>query len=56
MDSETKAQRSSGRKLRHRAATLRKMAEELDAIAAEIEASATVPSEQADKTDGEVAA
>ncbi len=56
MDSETKARRQAARKLRHRAATLRKMAEELDAIAAEIEASATGQSEQADKTDGKATA
>lgn len=56
MDSETKARRQAARKLRHRAAQLRKMADELDAIAAAIEASATGPSEQADKTDVEAAA
>ena len=37
MDSETKAPRRAGNKLRHRAAELRKMADDLDAIAAELE-------------------
>ena len=37
MDSETKTPRRAGRILRHRAAQPRKMADELDAIAAEIE-------------------
>ena len=37
MDSETKARRRAARMLRHRAGQLRKTADELDAIAAEIE-------------------
>ncbi len=56
MDSETKARCQAARKLRHRATQLRKMAGELEAIAAEIETGGPVPREGADKTDGEVAA
>ena len=37
MDSRTKARRRAGRMLRHRAAQLRKTADELDALAAELE-------------------
>ena len=36
-DNETKARRRAARMLRHRAGQLRKTADELDAIAAEIE-------------------
>ncbi len=43
MDTKTKPRRSVGRKLRHRAAQLRKMAGELDAIAGEIETGGAVP-------------
>ncbi len=42
MDSETKARRSAGRKLRHRAAQLRKLADELDAVAVELESILTI--------------
>ena len=53
LDSETKARRCMMHKLTHRAAALRRTADELDMIAAELEASAIGPSEQTDKTDGE---
>ncbi len=36
-DNEVKAQRSMKHKLKHRAATLRKVADELDAIAAQLD-------------------
>ena len=52
MDCETKTPRRAGRMLRHRAAQPRKMADELDAIAAELETGGPVPLEQADETDG----
>ena len=39
-DTDTKARRSVGRKLRHRAALLRKIGDELDALAAAIEGAA----------------
>ncbi len=49
-DSETKARRCMMHKLTHRAATLRKMAAELDAIAAEIE---RAPEKPKDGDEGE---
>ncbi len=51
MDSETMVRRRAGRKLRHRAAQLRKTADELDAIAVEIETGSNAPRERADQTD-----
>ena len=50
MNSETNARRCAGRKLRHRAAQLRKMADELDAIASEIE---SAPEKPKDGDEGE---
>ena len=45
-DSEIKAQRRARRKLTHRATTLRKVADELDALAAELDqADAAEPDE-----------
>ncbi len=49
IDSETKARRCIKHKLTHRAATLRKMADELDAIASEIE---STPERPEDGDDG----
>jgi hypothetical protein len=51
MDSETMVRRRAGRKLRHRAAQLRKTADELDAIAVQIETGEAAPREGADQTD-----
>ena len=45
MDSDTKARRRAGRMLRHRVAQLRKTADELDAVAAEIEGAPEQPDE-----------
>ena len=49
IDSETKARRCIKHKLTHRAATLRKMADELDEIASEIE---SAPEKPEDGDDG----
>ncbi len=54
MDSEIKAQRRMGRKLTHRAAQLRKMADELDALAAELDrADAAESAERPGTPDGQ---
>ncbi len=50
IDSETKARRCIKHKLTHRAETLRKMADELDAIASEIE---SAPEKPKDGDEGE---
>ena len=50
MDTEAKARRCMKHKLTHRAATLRKMADELDAIASEIE---SAPEKPKDGDEGE---
>jgi hypothetical protein len=52
MGGETKPQRSAGRKLRHRAAKLRKTADELDAIAAELEAGGATATDREQEADG----
>ena len=49
IDSETKARRCIKHKLTHRTATLRKMADELDEIASEIE---SAPEKPEDGDDG----
>ncbi len=51
MDTATKARRRAGRMLRHRAAQLRKTADELDEIAAEVETGSNAPSECVDKNE-----
>ena len=54
MDSKTTTRHRAGRMLRHRAKQLRKMADELDAIAVEIETGSNAPRERADETDGRI--
>ena len=49
MDSETNARRCAGRKRRHRAAQLRKMADELDAIASEIESALEIAARERER-------
>ncbi len=57
MDSRTKARRRAGRMLRHRAAQLRKTADELDALAAELgQADPDQPEECPGAPDGQAAA
>ncbi len=51
MDAETKARARAGNMIRHRAKQLRKMADELDPIAVEIETGSNAPRERADQTD-----
>ena len=52
IDTETNARRRAGRMLRHRAAQLRKTADELDAIAVEVETGSNETAKQAGSTDG----